>query len=143
MGDFGEDFKVLRQSAGASLKIEYLFHRDGLASCIILRSKSQLYRFRSGTFIENESYNDPEYFRSTGSVERYKKLEAEYGDEDAYEVQDAFIEFADMLYNEENSTCIARFNQKAIEIRWTYEPPDFEVEDLKMTSGVLCFSVIN
>jgi hypothetical protein len=134
-----EEFKVLRQSVGDFGKIEYFYHREGLASCLILRHKSQFYRFRSGTFIENEEYNDPEYFRSSGSVERYRKVEGNFGDEHGFEVQEAFFEFVDMLYDEDNSHCSARINQKAIEICWSYKPAEFECEDLKMTSGRLCF----
>ena len=107
-----------------------------------MRHKSQIYKFRSGTFVENEDFNDEEHFRRSGSVERYKKIEGDFGGEEGFEVQEAFIEFADMLFREENSHCSARISQKAIDIRWRYQPDQFENEDLKMTSGTLSFGVV-
>jgi hypothetical protein len=133
---------VLNQHRTDPLIIECYFHRDGLQSIIIIRHEMQLYCFKRGNFIENETYNEEEYFRSSGSVRRYRNVEGDFGGQNGVEVQEAFVDISRvLLFNSNDNTCNARVNQDSIDIYWKYESEEFISEDLNMISGNLHFVV--
>lgn len=83
---------MLRQTSKTNPKIEYCFCSDGSWSCMVLRYKNRHYRFTRGTFIENETFNDPDFFRCSGAVARFKHVEGHFGDEDGQTVQKSFMD---------------------------------------------------
>ena len=140
------NLKILRQSTreeGADGEVKYAYNRSGYKNRrrIILRHGNRWYWFKRGFFYENETYNDPDFFRWAGSVMRFKVVYGAYTDNNGQDMQDSFIEFAEMLYREDNSVCTVQKDRSLHEksIYWSYEPHEFAGEDLKMTSGVLIF----
>ncbi len=123
--------------------VEYIYSVDSanaLLNCIVLRCRNCLYKFSSGTFVENEEQNNEEYFRFTGAVVPYKKVICTYGEGSVREVMDPFVNFLKNQYNVGNSSCsVTMRDEKKVTIRWSYQPQEWDDSELRMISGILFF----
>ena len=136
-------FELLRTTDDSRRHIEYLHHCDERSGehRLVLRYDGGLFVFVSGTYLENEDYATEEYFRSSGSVEHFKKVEGKRGEPDAQEVIEPFAEFAKFLFDKECSSCGSQISsdKRRMTIKWRYNHPALQGCTVKMQSGELNF----
>jgi hypothetical protein len=132
--------RILPQSVSALFPVEYAFYQDGCWSCIVVRYRHRLYRFRAGVFAENEPCCEQDYFRRSGAVTRYHRITGEAGSDAGRVVQDLFIQFADDLFDVERSRCeVHRLKRGSLLVDWMHELPEPACDDLRFISGKLEF----